>query len=68
MTPMRNKTAIGGLVVVIGVITLASLLTPPIRPPKARSSRISTVNSMNIVTLTLTNTNGLLGNVPVSGK
>jgi hypothetical protein len=65
---MRNKTAIGGLVVVIGVITLASLLTPPIRPPKARSSRISAVNRMDIVTLTLTNTNGLLGTVPVSGK
>ena len=65
---MRNKTAIGGLVVVIGIIVLASLLLPPIRPPKARSSRISAVNSMNIVTLTLTNTNGLLGTVPVSGK
>jgi hypothetical protein len=56
---MRNKTAIGGLVVVIGVITLASLLTPPIRPPKARSSRISGVNTLRSVTLTLTNTNAL---------
>jgi hypothetical protein len=65
---MRNSTAIRVVLAVIGVIILASLLTPPIRPPKARSSRISTVNSMNIVTLMLTNTNWLLGNVPVSGK
>ena len=65
---MRNKAAIRGLVVVIGVIAVAFLLTPPIRPPKARSSRISTVNRMDVITLTLTNTNGLLGTVPVSGK
>jgi hypothetical protein len=65
---MRNKTAIGGLAVVIGVIVLASLLTPPIRPPKARSSQISGVNNVRTVTLTLTNTNGLLGTVPVRGN
>jgi hypothetical protein len=65
---MRNKTAIGGLVVVIGVITLASLLTPPIRPPKARASRISGVNTVRSVTLTLTNTNVVTRGQPSNGR
>ena len=65
---MRNKAAIGGLVVVIGVIALALLLTPPIRPPKTRASRISGVNTVRSVTLTLTNTNALSSTQPVSGK
>jgi len=68
MTPMRNKDVIGGLVVVIGVITLASLLTPPIRPPKARASRISGVNTVRSVTLTLTNTNALTSTQQGMGK
>ena len=65
---MRNKTAIGGLVVVIGVITLASLLTPPIRPPKARSRQVSGVNNVRTVTMTLTNTNALSSLQPGIGK
>jgi hypothetical protein len=44
---------------VIGFIALAFLLAPPIRPPKARPSRISGVNTLRSVTLTLTNTNAL---------
>jgi hypothetical protein len=65
---MRNKTAIGGPVVVIGVITLASLLTPPIRPTKVRSSQISGVNNVRTVTMTLTNTNALTLGQPSSGR
>ena len=65
---MRNKAAIGGLVVVIGVIALALLLTPPIRPPKARASRISGVNTVRSVTLTLTNTNALTSTQQGMGK
>jgi len=42
---------------VIGVIALASLLGKPIPPVKARSSRITAVNNVRSVTLTLTNNN-----------
>ena len=68
VTAMRNKDAVWVVLAAIGVIVLASLLTPPLRPPKARSSQVSGVNNMRMVTLTLTNTNGLLGTAPVSRK
>jgi hypothetical protein len=65
---MRNNAAIGGLIVVMGVIALALLLTPLIRPPKARVSRISAVNVVRSVSMTLTNTNALLSNQPRVGN
>jgi len=65
---MKKKTAVQAALAVIGIIVLASMLAPPIRPAKARSTRISGVNTMRSVTLTLTNTNLLTGDVPVIGK
>ena len=65
---MKKKPAIQAALAVIGIIVLASLLTPPIRPSKARPTRISGVNTMRSVTLTMTNTNLLTGDVPVIGK
>ena len=44
-----------------GGVILVLLASKPIRPPKARASRITTVNSVRSVTLTLTNTNALPG-------
>jgi len=65
---MKKKTAVQAALAVIGIITLASMLAPPIRPSKARPTRISGVNTMRSVTLTLTNTNLLTGNLPAIGK
>ena len=56
------------MLAVIGFIALAFLLANPIRPPKARASRISGVNTVRSVTLTLTNTNALPSTQPRSGK
>jgi len=67
MTPMRNKVAIGGLVVVIGIIALG-FLARPIPPPKARPSRATGVNIVRSVTLTLTNTNAVTSTQPGTGK
>jgi hypothetical protein len=53
---------------VIGFITLASLLLKPIPPIKARASRISGVNSVRSVTLTLTNANTVTRGQPSSGR
>lgn len=58
---MRNRTAIWGALAVILFIILVFLASKPIRPPKARASRITAVNSVRSVTLTLTNTNAMPG-------
>jgi beta-lactamase regulating signal transducer with metallopeptidase domain len=65
---MRKRTAIRVVLAVIGFITLASLLLKPIPPVKARASRISGVNSVRGVTLTLTNTNAVTRGQPNSGR
>jgi hypothetical protein len=65
---MKKRTAVQAALAVIGIIALALLLTPPIRPPKVRASRISAVNNVRSVTLTMTNSNSLTGNLPVTGK
>ena len=64
---MRKKAAIWAALVAIGFIALA-FLAPPIPPPKARASRVSGVNNVRSVTLTLTNTNTLTGTLPVTVK
>ena len=65
---MKNRARIWSVLAVFGVITLACLLAPPIRPPKARASRISGVNTLRSVTLTLTNTHALNSTRPGTGK
>jgi hypothetical protein len=51
---MRNKVAIWGFLAAIAVIALA-FLSPPIPRTKARAQRISSVNHVSSVSLTLTN-------------
>ena len=65
---MSNKTKFWVVLAVIGFVALAFLLAPPIRPPKARASRITAVNTVRSVTLTLTNTNALPSAQPPGGK
>lgn len=64
---MKNRRAIGGVLAVIIFITLA-FLAPPIRPPKARASRVAGVNNVRSVTLTFTNVSALPGAQPGIGK
>ncbi|MGD0260140.1 MAG: hypothetical protein ABSD29_09995 [Verrucomicrobiota bacterium] len=65
---MRNKTAIWGVLTVIGIIVLA-LLARPIPRPKARAQHITAVNHVSVVfSAPLTNTGTLPGARPVSGK
>jgi asparagine N-glycosylation enzyme membrane subunit Stt3 len=65
---MSSKSRFWVVLAVIGFIALVFLLAPPIRPPKARASRISGVNTLRSVTLTLTNTNTLPSAQPGIGK
>ena len=65
---MSSKTRLWVVLAVIVFIALAFLLAPPIRPPKAQASRISGVNTLRSVTLTLTNTNALPSAQPGIGK
>ena len=60
---MRTKTAIWGVVIVIGIIMLVLLAHDPIHPPRARAQHITAVNSVRTVTFTMMNTNAL-ANVP----
>jgi hypothetical protein len=46
---MKNKTAIRGVLTVIGIIVLFMLVCPAIRPPRARAQRISAVNNVSVV-------------------
>jgi len=64
---MRNRVAIWAALVAVGFIALAFLL-PPIPPPKARASRVSGVNNVRSVTLTLTPTNAPPSAQPGLGK
>ena len=52
---MKDKTTTWGVLAVIAIILLAMVALPAIHRPKARPQRITTVNSMSTVTLTMTN-------------
>jgi hypothetical protein len=64
---MRKRVAIWAALVAIGIIAFG-FLARPIPPTKARASRISGVNNLRSITLTLTNTNTLTGTLPAAGK
>ena len=55
----REKTAIWGVLAVIGSITLIFLALPSVPPTKARAQRITAVNTLSTVTLTMTNASTL---------
>ena len=65
---MRNRAAIWGVIAVS--LFIALVLLPPLRtgPPKARAQRITTVNSVSSVSLTLTSTNVVAGAQRGAGK
>jgi hypothetical protein len=65
---MKHRTAIYVVLAVFGFIVLASMALKPIRPPKARASRISGVNNVSSVSLTLTNASALPSAQPGIGK
>jgi hypothetical protein len=52
---MKHRTAIYVVLAVIGFIVLALPAPKAIRPPKTRASRITGVNTVRSVTLTITN-------------
>ena len=64
---MRNKLAIWGVLAAIVVIALA-FLSPPIPRAKARAQRVSAVNNVAVVSLTLTNTSPLPAVQPGTNK
>jgi hypothetical protein len=64
---MRTKAAFWGMLAVIGFIELAFLL-PPIPRVKTQASRVSGVNVVRSVSMTLTNTNALPSAQPGIGK
>jgi hypothetical protein len=55
---MKDKPLIWWVLAVVGIIAFL-FLARPIRPPKARAQRITSVNTIRTVSLTMTNTNGL---------
>ena len=64
----RKKAATFAVLAVIGIFLLALLLARSFPPPKARSTRISGVNNMRTVTLTLPSTNAVASPAPAAGK
>ncbi|MGO8926827.1 MAG: hypothetical protein ACLQU3_08055 [Limisphaerales bacterium] len=64
---MRDKITAWAMVAVVGFIALA-LLARHVNPPKARAQRISTVNHLSSVSLTLTNASPLPAGQPGTNK
>ena len=58
---MKHRTAIYVVLLVIGFIVLALPTPKATRHPKTRASRISGVNNLSSVSLTLTNVGALPG-------
>ena len=56
---MRDKTTTYGVLTVIAIILLVMVALPPVHRPKARAQRISTVNHVSTVSLTMTNVSAL---------
>jgi hypothetical protein len=65
---MKHRTAINVVLVVIGLILLASLALNPIRPPRVQASRITGVNNVRSISFTLTNISALPSAQPGTGK
>lgn len=55
----RQKTAIWGMVAVIGIIMVILLTLPSVHPPKVRAQRITAVNTLSVATMTMTNASAL---------
>jgi hypothetical protein len=57
---MKNKKTQWGILMLLAVIALllAALVLPPLRKPKARASRIQTLNHVASVSMTIPRTNG----------
>ena len=68
MAGMNYRTAIWVMLVVLGIILLALLPPVTVRSPKAHVSRITGVNTVRSVTLTLTNASAPPGSLPVIGQ
>ena len=56
---MKYKTKTWGVLTVIAIILLVMVALPPVHRPKARAQRISTVNHVSVVSLTMTNASAL---------
>ena len=65
---MNHRTAIYVVLIVIGLIVLAFPAPRTIRRSKVQPSRITGVNTLRSVSLTLTNVSALPGAQPVIGK
>ncbi len=68
MAGVKQKTAIWVVLAVLGIIVLALLPPVTLRSPKAHANRITGVNNVRSVTLTLTNVSAPPGSLPVIGK
>jgi len=64
----RTKAAIWGMLVAVVFITLAFLSPIHSRPNKAHPQRITAVNVVRSVSLTITNASALPTTRPASGK
>jgi hypothetical protein len=56
---MKDKATTWGVLTVTAIILLVLVALPAVHRPKARAQRITTVNSMSTVSLTMTNTSAL---------
>jgi hypothetical protein len=65
---MESKYTARVVLAVIGLLLLLAVILPATRPPKARAQRISSVNRLDSVSLTLTNINAPQRTPPNSGR
>jgi hypothetical protein len=65
---MERKFTIRVVLAVAGFLLFVMLILPATRPPKARSQRISSVNHVSSVTLTLTNAGAQPAGEPGTNK
>jgi asparagine N-glycosylation enzyme membrane subunit Stt3 len=67
---MKNKKLQWGIVALLTVVALllAAVVLPPLPKPKARASRISAVNHVASVSMTLPSTNTLPTPAPATKK
>jgi hypothetical protein len=65
---MKHRTAIYMVLIVIGLIVLAFPAPKTIRRPKVQPNRITGVNTLRSVSLTLTNVSALPSVQPGTGR